>query len=110
MDKQDERVRFMAKLPPDLHRWLKITAAERGVDMNDLMVTALDHQRSGIARSRDELRLAVQELWNRLSPGEPSPVKRIASQLRVPAVDVALVVYPSAEFGLWDDSQEPELL
>jgi hypothetical protein len=45
MDKQDERIRFMAKLPPDLHRWLKITSAETGVDMNVLLVSALEKLR-----------------------------------------------------------------
>jgi hypothetical protein len=49
MDKQDERVRFMAKLPPDLHRWLKVKAAERGTDMNDLLVTALEDRRQAEA-------------------------------------------------------------
>src|ERR1022692_2335068 len=41
-DGQDERVKFLAKLPPTLHRWLKVTAAQRGQDINDLIVAALD--------------------------------------------------------------------
>jgi hypothetical protein len=45
MDKRDKRVKFMAKLPPELHRWLKIAAAERGVDMNAVLVAALDSAR-----------------------------------------------------------------
>lgn len=45
MTKQDERVKFMAKLPPDLHRWLKVAAAQQGVDMNDLLVSALETKR-----------------------------------------------------------------
>jgi predicted HicB family RNase H-like nuclease len=44
-DNQGERVRFMAKLPPDLHRWLKVAAAERGANMNDVLVAALDSAR-----------------------------------------------------------------
>jgi len=36
----------MAKLPPELHRWLKIKAAERGVDMNDLIIAALQGART----------------------------------------------------------------
>ncbi len=44
MDKQDdERVRFLAKLPPDLHRRLKIAAAEQGADMNALLIAALEN-------------------------------------------------------------------
>lgn len=35
----------MAKLPPDLHRWLKVAAAQQGVDMNDLIVSALEAKR-----------------------------------------------------------------
>lgn len=46
MDKHDDRVRFMAKLPPALHRWLKVTAAERGTDMNAVLVAALDSARA----------------------------------------------------------------
>jgi hypothetical protein len=42
MDKQDERVRFMAKLPPDLHHRLKVAAAERSVNMNDLICESVD--------------------------------------------------------------------
>jgi hypothetical protein len=44
-DAQDDRVRFMAKLPPDLHRWLKITSAESGENMNDIFVGALQNHR-----------------------------------------------------------------
>ena len=50
MDKQDERVKFLAKLPPDLHRWLKITSAETGLDMNDLLVSALEELRKETTR------------------------------------------------------------
>jgi HicB family len=42
MDHNDERVKFQAKLPPDLHRRLKIAAAERGVNMNDLLCESVD--------------------------------------------------------------------
>jgi predicted HicB family RNase H-like nuclease len=42
MDKQDERVRFMAKLPPDLHHRLKVAAADRSVNMNDLVIEAIE--------------------------------------------------------------------
>lgn len=42
MDKQDERVRFLAKLPPDLHHRLKVAAAERSVNMNDLVCEAIE--------------------------------------------------------------------
>jgi len=45
MDNADKRVKFLAKLPPELRRWLKIAAAERGVDMNALLVAALDSAR-----------------------------------------------------------------
>ena len=39
----------MAKLPPDLHRWLKVAAAERGVNMNEILVAALDSARMRLA-------------------------------------------------------------
>lgn len=45
MDKQDKRVKFLAKIPPELHRWLKIAAAERGAGMNAILVAALDSAR-----------------------------------------------------------------
>ena len=41
----EDRVTFLAKLPPELHRWLKIAAAERGVNMNDILVASLDSAR-----------------------------------------------------------------
>jgi hypothetical protein len=44
-DDQDKRVRFLAKLPPELHRWLKIAAAERGANMNEILVASLDSAR-----------------------------------------------------------------
>jgi predicted HicB family RNase H-like nuclease len=44
-DERDERVRFLAKLPPDLHRWLKVAAAQRGEDMNALLVETLEARR-----------------------------------------------------------------
>ena len=55
VSKHDERVKFMAKLPPELHRWLKIKAAERGVDMNDLIIAALQgaRTRSALAGAGD---------------------------------------------------------
>jgi predicted HicB family RNase H-like nuclease len=42
---QDKRVKFLARLPPELHRWLKVAAAERGTNMNDILVAALDSAR-----------------------------------------------------------------
>jgi hypothetical protein len=54
MDKRDKRVKFLAKLPPDLHRWLKIAAAERGANMNDVLVAALDSARMRLGRQDGE--------------------------------------------------------
>jgi hypothetical protein len=57
MDKRDKRVKFLAKLPPELHRWLKVTAAERGANMNDVLVASLDSARMRLGktlRSTDE--------------------------------------------------------
>jgi hypothetical protein len=48
MDKQDKRVRFLAKLPPDLHHWLKVTSAESGENMNDLLISALETWRENL--------------------------------------------------------------
>lgn len=42
VDKQDERVRFLAKLPPDLHHQLKVAAAEHSKNMNDLVCEAIE--------------------------------------------------------------------
>jgi hypothetical protein len=56
MDKQDDqakRIRFLAKLPPELHRWLKIAAAERGVNMNDILVASLDSARMRLGSDAD---------------------------------------------------------
>lgn len=47
-DKHDERVKFLAKLPPDLHHWLKVTSAESGENMNDLLVSALEAWRENL--------------------------------------------------------------
>jgi predicted HicB family RNase H-like nuclease len=41
MDKQDARVKFLAKLPPDLRHRLKVAAAQQSVDMNDLVCEAI---------------------------------------------------------------------
>jgi hypothetical protein len=41
----EERTAFLAKLPPEVHRWLKIASAERGMGMNDILVAALDSTR-----------------------------------------------------------------
>jgi hypothetical protein len=37
--------KFLATLPPDLHRWLKIAAAERCMSMNELLTLALENHR-----------------------------------------------------------------
>jgi predicted HicB family RNase H-like nuclease len=42
MDERDERVRFMAKLPPDLHHRLKVVAAQHSVNMNDLVCEGIE--------------------------------------------------------------------
>jgi HicB family len=42
MDERDERVKFMAKLPPELHHRLKVAAAERSVNMNDLICESVE--------------------------------------------------------------------
>jgi predicted HicB family RNase H-like nuclease len=48
MDNADKRVKFLAKLPPELHRWLKVAAAERGATMNEVLVASLDSARMRI--------------------------------------------------------------
>jgi hypothetical protein len=45
MNSKDKQVAFLAKLPPELHRWLKVAAAERGTTMNDVLVASLDSAR-----------------------------------------------------------------
>ena len=117
MDEKNERVKFQAKLAPDLHRWLKVAAAERGTDMNALLGEALLWYRKtapGVRRGLDlsvlnETERAVWRKWHMLSRNEPSPVKRIARSLRMAPADVAFIVYPAETFGRWDDSQEPDL-
>jgi hypothetical protein len=52
----DKRVKFMAKLPPDLHRWLKVAAAERGIDMNAIVVASLDSARLRMGKNGTEKR------------------------------------------------------
>ena len=54
MANEDKRVKFLAKLPPDLHRWLKITSAESGEGMNDLLVSALEGWREHLKSAWDE--------------------------------------------------------
>jgi hypothetical protein len=49
MANKDKRVKFMARIPPELHRWLKVEAAERGVNMNDVLVASLDSARMRLA-------------------------------------------------------------
>ena len=46
----DDRVRFMAKLPRDLHRWLKVVSAESGENMNDIFVGALQSHREALEK------------------------------------------------------------
>jgi len=50
MSNQSKRVKFLAKLPPELHRWLKVAAAERGATMNDVLVAALDSARMRLGK------------------------------------------------------------
>ena len=38
---QENTKRFTLKMPPDLHRQIKIRAATDGIDMNDLILAAL---------------------------------------------------------------------
>lgn len=52
---------------------------------------------------------AVWAEWNKLGSNEPSPVKRIATQLGMTPADVAFIVYPADQFGRWVDDQEPNL-
>ena len=62
MSKSDEPVKFMAKLPPDLHHWLKVAAAERSdlsVNMNDLLVQALRYYQTQPAGALDDSGLRV---------------------------------------------------
>lgn len=62
MNKQDKAVKFMAKLPPDLHHWLKVAAAERSdlsVTMNDLLVQALEYYQMQPAEALDASGLRV---------------------------------------------------
>lgn len=54
MAKQDKRVKFLARLPADLHRKLKITAAERGMGMNDILVAALDSALMRLGKTASE--------------------------------------------------------
>lgn len=52
----DKPVKFMAKLPSGLHRWLKVAAAERSdmsVTMNDLLVQALRYYQTQPADALD---------------------------------------------------------
>ena len=57
----------------------------------------------------DPIRRAVWKAWNALADDDPSAVKRIARDLTMSAADVAAIVYPPEQFGVWDDSQEPDL-
>jgi len=52
---------------------------------------------------------AVWDAWGAVADDEPSPVKRIARDLRMSTNDVAAIVYPVDKFSVWDDSQEPDL-
>jgi hypothetical protein len=51
----------------------------------------------------------VWDAWNALPEECAAPVKTIAALLDMSAADVAFVVYPAETFGVWDDSQEPDL-
>ena len=46
MDKQDNRVKFMAKLPPELHRWLKVQAFGNDESMNDRLIALVSKSRA----------------------------------------------------------------
>jgi hypothetical protein len=54
MDKQDKRVRFLAKLPADLHHSLKVQAAQRGMHMNDLLIWILRYQIHRLETGQEE--------------------------------------------------------
>jgi hypothetical protein len=44
------RVKFLATLPKDLHHWLKVTSAESGEGMNDILVGALEDHRETLEK------------------------------------------------------------
>jgi predicted HicB family RNase H-like nuclease len=55
MDNQNERVRFLAKLPPALHRQLKVAAAQHDMSMNDLLVWVLRHHLHQLETGKEEI-------------------------------------------------------
>ncbi|MFI8976942.1 hypothetical protein ACIGO9_28950 [Nocardia asteroides] len=78
----------------------------------DLLVDMLEQLRD-ILQSQmapvTEVEARVWTAWNALPDSEESPVKRVAQQLGMQAVDVAFIVLPAERFGPWDDDQEPDL-
>jgi predicted HicB family RNase H-like nuclease len=56
MDERDERVKFMAKLPPDLHHRLKVAAAERSANMNDLVCEGIGLYLAALKAKEDKQR------------------------------------------------------
>lgn len=79
----------------------------------DVLVFMLDQLRD-ILRAKLQPDLTAVEYvvwsaWGALPDGEQSPVKRIAADLNMKPEDVAFIVYPAEQFGVWDDSQEPDL-
>lgn len=78
----------------------------------DLLVVML-HQLRDILRAKmpnlTEVEKAVWAAWGEIDDDDQSPVKRIARDLGMSAADVAFIVYPAEQFGVWDDSQEPDL-
>jgi hypothetical protein len=50
----------------------------------------------------------VWRVWNRLDDNT-HPVKTIANVLGLTNADVAAIIYPAPQYGLWDDDQEPDL-
>lgn len=83
MNKRDDRVRFLAKLPPGLHRWLKVAAAEQGTDMNALLTAALE-----AARNREAIAQAIAAALEEAAisdwesePGEGKEIEIYVSQI-----------------------------
>ena len=52
-------MKFQAKLPKDLHRRLKVAAAEQGADMNALIVAALE---SALTQEPGEITITVERV------------------------------------------------
>lgn len=78
--------------------------------IEELVNHGLSHTPENLTVPLTEKERRVWAVWNTPECAlHASPVKYIAAKLGMTPADVAFIVYPAEQFGVWEDKQEPDL-